>query len=332
MSTKTLATFTLIMSTILVMSSENWFSMWMGLEINMISFIPLMQEKKNYNIPESMMMYFLIQSLGSIMFIFTIITTPIMVINEMSMSKEMMIIISMSMMMKMGVAPMHMWFINIMSKISWMSCMMIMTWQKIAPMWILTNLNQNSMIINTCAMMSAVMGAIGGINQTSVKKIMAFSSVNHLGWMIICMKYNNEMWMKYLMIYSIMVVMLTKMFFNNSINYMNQMNLNLKNTMSKMNIIIMMMSLGGLPPFLGFLPKWIVISTMMKEGSMVIMMILLLTSMINMFYYMRMTAPIIMSWNTMNKWNLKSGEKKIENLIMIMMNLSLPITSMLSMI
>nr|YP_009692491.1 NADH dehydrogenase subunit 2 [Limnogonus intermedius]QEH58916.1 NADH dehydrogenase subunit 2 [Limnogonus intermedius] len=332
MSTKMMATMTLIMSTIMVMSSENWFSMWMGLEINMISFIPLMEEKKNYNSPQAKMTYFLIQSLGSILFIFTIITTPIMIINEKSMTSTMMIIITMSMMMKMGMAPMHMWFVNIMAKMSWSSCMMIMTWQKIAPMWIMTNFNQNSMVINMCATTSALMGAIGGLNQTSIKKIMAFSSVNHLGWMLMCLKYNNEMWMKYLMIYSVMIIMLTKMFDKNSINFINQMNMNLKTSMSKINIIIMMMSLGGLPPFLGFLPKWIVISTLMNEGSMTILMILLFSSMVTLFYYMRMSAPIMMSWKTMNKWNLNWIEMKTQNLIMLMMNLSLPMASMLSLI
>nr|YP_009692478.1 NADH dehydrogenase subunit 2 [Limnogonus poissoni]QEH58890.1 NADH dehydrogenase subunit 2 [Limnogonus poissoni]QEH58904.1 NADH dehydrogenase subunit 2 [Limnogonus poissoni] len=327
-----MATSTLIMSTLMVISSENWFSMWMGLEINMISFIPMMQESKNYNSPEAMMIYFLTQSLGSIMLIFTIITTPIIMINDMSMNKEMMILITMSMMMKMGMAPVHMWFVNIMSKMTWKTCMIIMTWQKIAPLWIMTNLNQNSVVINMCATISAITGAIGGINQTSMKKIMAFSSINHLGWMVICLKYNNEMWIKYLIIYSIMVIMLTKMFYNNSINYINQMNLNLKNSMSKINIITMMMSLGGLPPFLGFLPKWIVISTMMNEGSMVVISLLLLSSMITLFYYMRLTAPMIMMWNTMNKWNFMLNEKKTQNFSMILINLLLPLTSTLSLI
>nr|ALQ12060.1 NADH dehydrogenase subunit 2 [Aquarius elongatus] len=331
-STKTMALVTLIMSTIMVLSSENWFSMWMGLEINMLSFIPLMEESKKYKSSESKMMYFLIQSLSSIVFLFMIIMNPMMMMNEMFTEKINTIIITMTMMMKMGVAPMHMWFINIMEKISWNNCLILMSWQKIAPMFILSNIQNNNTIINMCAIMSSVIGAIGGINQTSMQKIMAFSSVNHLGWMIICLNFDNEMWMKYLIIYSIMITTMTMTFNKNSINFINQMNMNTKNNMEKMNIMIMFLSLGGLPPFIGFLPKWIVIQSMINEGSMTTIMILMFTSMITLFYYMRMMSPMIMSFNIMNKWNIKNNNMKNFNMIKMMINLALPLTMMMNMI
>nr|UJG45345.1 NADH dehydrogenase subunit 2 [Aquarius najas] len=331
-STKMMALFTLILSTIMIMSSENWFSMWMGLEINMLSFIPLMEKSKNYKSSESKMMYFLIQSLSSIMFLFMIITTPMMMINEIIMNKMNIIILTMSMMMKLGVAPLHMWFINIMNKISWNNCLILMTWQKMGPMLILSNIQNNNMVINMCAIMSAMIGAIGGINQTSMKKIMAFSSVNHLGWMILCLNYDNEMWIKYLMIYSIMIIMLTTTFNKNSINFINQMNMMTKNNTEKINIMIMFLSLGGLPPFIGFLPKWIVIQSSIYEGSMTTIMILMFTSMVTLFYYMRMMSPIIMNFNMMNKWNNKNNNLKNFNMFKMMINLSLPLTMMMNMI
>uniref|UniRef100_C5HIM4 NADH-ubiquinone oxidoreductase chain 2 n=1 Tax=Aquarius paludum TaxID=95691 RepID=C5HIM4_AQUPA len=332
LSTKTMALMTLIMSTIMVLSSENWFSMWMGLEINMLSFIPLMEESKKHKSSEAKMMYFLIQSLSSIMFLFMIITNPMMMMNEMITEKITIIMMTMSMMMKMGVAPLHMWFINIMNKISWNNCLILMSWQKIAPMFILSNIYNNNMIINICAIMSSMIGAIGGINQTSMQKIMAFSSVNHLGWMIICLNFDNEMWIKYLIIYSIMITMLTTMFNKNSINFINQMNMNTKNNMEKMNIMIMFLSLGGLPPFIGFLPKWIVIQSMINEGSMTTIMILMFTSMVTLFYYMRMMSPMIMSFNTMNKWNIKNNNLKNFNMFSMTINLALPLTMIMNMI
>nr|UJG45436.1 NADH dehydrogenase subunit 2 [Gerris gibbifer] len=331
-STKMMALITLILSTILVMSSENWFSMWMGLEINMLSFIPLMEMGKNYKSSESKMMYFLIQSMSSIMFLFMIIMTPMMMINEININKITIMVITMSMMMKLGIAPMHMWFINIMNKISWNNCLILMTWQKMAPMFILSNMQNNNMIVNMCAMMSAMIGAIGGINQTSMQKIMAFSSVNHLGWMLICLNFDNEMWMKYLMIYSIMIIMLTTTFNKKSINYINQMNMNMNNNTEKINTMIMFLSLGGLPPFIGFLPKWIVIQSMISQGSMTMIMILMFSSMITLFYYIRMMSPVIMNFNLMNKWNLKSNNLKNFNMLKMMINLSLPLTMIMNMI
>nr|YP_009560650.1 NADH dehydrogenase subunit 2 [Gigantometra gigas]AZZ73255.1 NADH dehydrogenase subunit 2 [Gigantometra gigas]AZZ73268.1 NADH dehydrogenase subunit 2 [Gigantometra gigas] len=331
-STKTMALSTTMLSTMTIMSSENWLSMWMGLEINMLSFIPLMEKEKNYKTSEAKMMYFLIQSMSSIMFIFTIILTPMMMINENFNNQEMMMIITASMMMKLGAAPMHMWFINIMNKISWNNCLLLMTWQKIAPLYIMSNINQNFMIMNMCAMTSSLIGAIGGINQTSIHKIMAFSSVNHLGWLIICLKYDNEMWIKYMIIYMLIIMMMTKTFEKNSINFINQMNMNNKTFMEKMNFMILFLSLGGMPPFIGFLPKWIVVQSLIKESSMMIIMILMFTSMITLFFYMRMMSPMLMNYNTMNKWNIKNNNLKNFNMIKIMINFSLPLTMMMNMI
>nr|YP_011010420.1 NADH dehydrogenase subunit 2 [Metrocoris tenuicornis]WPW47035.1 NADH dehydrogenase subunit 2 [Metrocoris tenuicornis] len=329
-STKMLMTITLIMSTIMVISSENWFSMWMGLEINMMSFIPMMEKNNNYLSSESKMMYFLMQSMSSIMFIFMVIMNPLIMIKEKNTDNMIMNIITMSMMMKMGAAPIHMWFVNIMNKMNWNNCLIMMTWQKIAPMFILSNTIQNSKVITICSMLNAIIGAIGGINQTSIKKMMAFSSINHMGWMIMCMKFDNEMWMKYLMIYSIMMIMFINMMSKKSINYMNQMNLNLKTTTEKINMLIMMLSLGGLPPFIGFMPKWLVIQSMISTNSLFTTMILMMSSMITLFYYMRMITPIIMSNNMMNKWNNKNMNPKMNYMHMFIINMMLPITMIMN--
>nr|WQM87320.1 NADH dehydrogenase subunit 2 [Eurymetra natalensis] len=331
MSTKKLMIITMIMSTILVISSENWMSMWMGLEINMMSFIPLMEKSKDLMSSESKMMYFLIQSLGSILFMFTIITEPLIMISENMIEIISMNVISMSMMMKMGMAPMHAWFINIMNKLNWNNCLILMTWQKMAPMFILSNTIMNQITLNILSMTSVIIGAIGGINQTSIKKMMAFSSLNHLGWMTMCMKFDNEMWIKYLIIYSAMLTMILKFLSKKSIMYMNQMNMNLKTQMEKMNLIIMMLSLGGLPPFIGFIPKWMVIQSMINTKSTLIILILMMSSMITLFYYMRMVIPMILNFSNINKWNIKSINMNMMNKTSLIINTMLPLTMMINM-
>nr|YP_011010524.1 NADH dehydrogenase subunit 2 [Haloveloides sundaensis]WPW47165.1 NADH dehydrogenase subunit 2 [Haloveloides sundaensis] len=327
-STKIMALMTLILSTMIIISSENWFSMWMGLEINMLSFIPILKKEKSKNSSEAKMMYFLIQSLSSIVFLFTIIMTPTtMYLNQMNTS---MMLMNMAMFMKMGMAPMHMWFINMMNKISWDNCLILMTWQKIGPMFMLTNMNTSKMMIMIMAIFSAMVGAIGGINQTSMKKILAFSSVNHMGWMFICMKYDNEMWIKYLIIYSLLLVPLVMFLKKNSINYINQMTINMKSNMQKMNIIIMMMSIGGLPPFIGFLPKWMVIQSILPSNEMITILILMMTSMITLFYYIRMISPIIMMNSITQKWTMKTYEDKKMMTWNLLLNMMLPTTMMLN--
>nr|YP_010263932.1 NADH dehydrogenase subunit 2 [Halobates calyptus]UIG88082.1 NADH dehydrogenase subunit 2 [Halobates calyptus]UIG88194.1 NADH dehydrogenase subunit 2 [Halobates calyptus] len=330
-STKLMMLSTTVMSTLMVLSSENWFSMWMGLEINMLSFIPLMEDSKNLMSSESKMIYFIIQSMASMMFLFTIIMNPLIMINESMINHLSMSMITLSMCMKIGMAPMHLWFINIMKKLKWNNCMMLMTWQSIAPLYIMSNTNNNIFMINILAIMSALIGAIGGINQTSTKKIMAYSSINHLGWMTTCIIYDNETWMKYLIIYSLMILILTNSFKKKSINFINQMSMNMKTKTEKMSFIMMMLSLGGLPPFLGFLPKWLVIQSLMNNECKMTIIILMMTSMITLFYYMRMITPIIMMNNYINKWNMKSKNMKTTYMLNLMINMMLPITMIISM-
>nr|YP_011010121.1 NADH dehydrogenase subunit 2 [Halobates germanus]WPW46632.1 NADH dehydrogenase subunit 2 [Halobates germanus]WPW46645.1 NADH dehydrogenase subunit 2 [Halobates germanus] len=330
-STKLMMLSTTVMSTLMVLSSENWFSMWMGLEINMLSFIPLMEDSKNLMSSESKMIYFIIQSMASMMFLFTIIMNPLIMINENMINNLSMSIITLSMCMKIGMAPMHLWFINIMKKLKWNNCMMLMTWQSIAPLYVMSNTNNNIFMINVLAIMSALIGAIGGINQTSTKKIMAYSSINHLGWMTTCIIYNNETWMKYLIIYSLMILILTNSFKKKSINFINQMSMNMKTKTEKLSFIMMMLSLGGLPPFLGFLPKWLVIQSLMNNECKMTVFILMMTSMITLFYYMRMITPIIMMNNYINKWNVKSKNMKTTYMLNLMINMMLPVTMIISM-
>nr|YP_011010550.1 NADH dehydrogenase subunit 2 [Halovelia lannae]WPW47191.1 NADH dehydrogenase subunit 2 [Halovelia lannae] len=329
MHTKIMAMITLILSTIMVISSENWLSMWMGLEINMMSFIPLMEKMKNKKSSEAKMMYFLIQSISSMTFLFMIIINSKIMINE-NLEKLSTIMMNMSMIMKMGMAPMNLWFINIMNKMSWNNCLMLMTWQKIAPMFVMSNMYMPKMMIMIITMMNAIIGAIGGLNQTSIMKIMAFSSVNHMSWMFICMKYSNEMWIKYLIIYTMMLTPMILFFKMNSIHHINQMNMNIKTKTQKINIIIMMMSMGGLPPFIGFYPKWMVIQSIMMNENMITMLILMFSSMITLFYYMRIISPTIMMNSTNQKWIMKTNESKEIMMMNMITNLMLPLTLILN--
>nr|WPW47386.1 NADH dehydrogenase subunit 2 [Asclepios apicalis] len=330
-STKMIMIITTMMSTIIVLSSENWFSMWMGLEINMMSFIPMMEKEKNMLSSESKMIYFIIQSMASMIFMFMIIMNPMIMIKENLINNMSMTMITLSMGMKLGMAPMHLWFINIMKKLKWNNCMILMTWQKIAPLYVMSNTLSNNNIMTVMSIMSAMIGAIGGINQTSIKSIMAYSSINHLGWITICLSHDNETWMKYLIIYSMMIFIMTKFMEKKSINFINQMNINLKTKTEKMNLMIMMLSLGGLPPFIGFLPKWLVIQSLMNNDCKISILILMMSSMITLFYYMRMITPMLMMNNYINKWNIKSKNMKKTTLINFLINMMLPITMIINM-
>nr|AND96001.1 NADH deshydrogenase subunit 2 [Onthophagus damaki] len=150
-------------------------------------------------------------------------------------------------------------------------------------------------IIIFCAIISGIMG----MNQTNIRKILAFSSINHLSWMISSMLFFETIWMFYFFTYMIItfniIIILKKL----NIFHLNQLFSSLNNfPMIKFLFTLNFMSLGGLPPFLGFMPKWLTIQMMIKMNMFFISFMIILMTLITLFFYMRiMTLSMIMSTN-----------------------------------
>nr|YP_009040483.1 NADH dehydrogenase subunit 2 [Peirates arcuatus]AHF21744.1 NADH dehydrogenase subunit 2 [Peirates arcuatus] len=321
---KLLFIMTLITGTILVLSSETWFGMWMGLEMNMLSFIPIMFKNKSMKSAESCMIYFLVQSIGSILMLMLVLTNSSLMMLPYVADELVNTMLVFSMAIKLGIPPFHFWFPEIIKKMEWAESLILMTWQKIAPLTILSYLLSESKITPILIMTSVIIGALGGLNQTSIQKIMAFSSINHMGWMIACMMLNNTLWITYLLIYSIIVIMMIYIFNKYSTFYINQLTLFSSNFSEKMLIIILFLSLGGLPPFLGFLPKWMVIQTMITSNTFPTLIIMILSSLITLFYYLRLISSSLMINSPSWKWTTLSSIQPKWSTFMILLNLTLP--------
>nr|YP_009485617.1 NADH dehydrogenase subunit 2 [Inara alboguttata]AVZ00753.1 NADH dehydrogenase subunit 2 [Inara alboguttata] len=320
----------MILGTFLTLSSETWLSMWIGLEMNLIAFIPILYKLKNLNTSESCMIYFLIQSLGSILMLVSILSNSLIMVSNTMIDLLLNSMLLFSMFIKLGVPPFHFWLPEILEKMNWTNCMIMMTWQKIAPLTILSFLVEKSSLIPIIIIMSTLVGAIGGLNQTSIRKIMGYSSISHMGWMIACMKFSNEMWIMYLMIYSAILAMLIYMFHSLSSFSINQFMMTSPSFSEKLSVIILFMSLGGLPPFLGFLPKWMVIQNMIMSNSYTTLMIMIMSILITLFYYLRLVSTVLLLSNSSNKWssNIKSNSNTLTTIITI--NMILPVISTLS--
>nr|AFI23461.1 NADH dehydrogenase subunit 2 [Hypselosoma matsumurae] len=319
-----------MMGIIITMSSNNWFSMWMGMEINLMGFLPLMLEEKNSLSPEAIMIYFLIQSLMSILFMMIILISSISIMSTLFMDKFTKMIVTTSMLMKMGVPPFHFWFLMIMNKIEWKMCIMLMTIQKLNPLIILSSIiYQEKYLILIMSMMSTIVGAIGGMNQSSLKMIMAYSSINHSGWMMSCLLFNNQLWLMYMIIYAMMITPIFMYMNYNSLNFLMQLMMNSK-IKENMVFSMSMMSMGGMPPMLGFINKMIVIQEMMKNGMIMIMLIMIMMSVIILFYYSRIMMITIINKSMNQSWNMKM--KAFNTKWILMLNLIMPIFTVLNLL
>nr|UKG18975.1 NADH dehydrogenase subunit 2 [Dendrolimus punctatus] len=299
-SNKMFFMFILIFSTLISISSNSWFGCWIGLEINLLSFIPLISNSNNLLMSEASLKYFLTQSIASINLLFSILMKMILLKNF-DLNNFLSIMINSSLLMKMGSAPFHFWFPNIVEGLSWFNNFILMSWQKITPMILLSYyMNNNFLLI--MMMINIMIGAIGGLNQTSLRKLMAYSSINNLGWMIFAITISENLWIFYFTTYSFLISIMIFMFYNLNMFFINQLFINNMNSMIKINLFINFLSLGGLPPFIGFLPKWIIINFLINNKMFLLSFIFIMMSLIMLFFYIRIIYSSLMFNYIKMKW------------------------------
>nr|YP_009131534.1 NADH dehydrogenase subunit 2 [Parnassius epaphus]AIV00497.1 NADH dehydrogenase subunit 2 [Parnassius epaphus] len=317
--------FILFFSTLISISANSWLGCWIGLEINLLSFIPLISNSKNLLSSEAALKYFLTQSIASINFLFSILLKMIMLKNF-AINNLISILINSSMLMKMGSTPFHFWFPNIIEGWSGFNCFILMTWQKISPM-ILLSYYMNYNFLMFIMIFNVIVGTMGGINQTSLRKLMSFSSINNLGWMLVALMMTENLWIFYLMMYSFLISIMCFFFNMMNIYYINQLFImNMKFSL-KMFLLINFLSLGGLPPFLGFFPKWIIINFLIVNKLFIISFIFIMMSLIMLFFYIRIMYSSIM----FNYLKMKWFKNFMKNYLLLIMN-TLSMISLLGMI
>nr|QWB85883.1 NADH dehydrogenase subunit 2 [Sachalinobia koltzei] len=290
---------TLILGTLIAISSYSWMSMWIGLEINLLSFIPLLNSNKNIFPSESALKYFITQVLASTILLFSII----MILNLKEFFPQkfnfMFLIMNSALLTKLGAAPFHAWFPEVMEGLNWNNCLILLTWQKIAPMILLMFNLKMTLFLSCIIIFSSMISGILGFNQISLRKIMAYSSINHIGWMIASMLNFQSIWLIYFFIYSIITLNIILIFKKLNIFFLKQLlnSLNFSKLL-KFFFILNFLSLGGLPPFLGFFPKWLTINYLIQNNYLIISFFLIMFTLITLFFYLRITfSSMILNTN-----------------------------------
>nr|QWS05458.1 NADH dehydrogenase subunit 2 [Zecheuna tonkinensis] len=314
--TKTTMISTMIMSTMASLSSNNFIFSWMMMEINMISFLPIMT--KSNKMKDQTMKYFIIQSMASSMMLMSMlmnscIETPI----------NTSIMMMTSMLMKLGLIPFHIWMPMIMNSMTWENCMMMTTIQKIIPIMLSSQMLSTKMT-SLPMIMSLMIAPMSAMKQLSMKKIMAFSSITNTPWMIMSMTNSKNQFMMFFMIYSTITIMIMKKFKKMNMMYVNQ--INMTKIKEKVSILILWMSMSGMPPTTGFIPKWFILQSTMS-WTMTLSTTMIMSSMLTTFMYIKMISPMIMI-SSQTKKKIKKN-KKDKDLSIILNMIGLPMMLMM---
>nr|BBA31742.1 NADH dehydrogenase subunit 2 [Mus musculus]BBA31744.1 NADH dehydrogenase subunit 2 [Mus musculus]BCG29019.1 NADH dehydrogenase subunit 2 [Mus musculus]BEK71930.1 NADH dehydrogenase subunit 2 [Mus musculus] len=286
--------FTIFLGPMITMSSTNLMLMWVGLEFSLLAIIPMLINKKNPRSTEAATKYFVTQATASMIILLAIVLNYKQLGTWMFQQQTNGLILNMTLMalsMKLGLAPFHFWLPEVTQGIPLHMGLILLTWQKIAPLSILIQIYPllNSTIILMLAITSIFMGAWGGLNQTQMRKIMAYSSIAHMGWMLAILPYNPSLTLLNLMIYIILTVPMFMALMLNSSMTINSISLLWNKTPAMLTMIsLMLLSLGGLPPLTGFLPKWIIITELMKNNCLIMATLMAMMALLNLFFYTRL--------------------------------------------
>ncbi len=297
--------FTLITGTIIAISANSWFTSWLGLEINLISIIPLILSELNTKITEASIKYFLSQAIASILLIFGVRVK--FLTQEFLNLETLEIILISALLLKAGLAPFHFWFPQVRIALNWLQCILIFTWQKIAPLILLTSMRLKTTL--TARAFSALVGALGGLNQKNIKLILTYSSISHRAWIIVACVSNFKAWIIYFIIYTFLSLSIIIFLFLNQIYTINNIYSNEDSFFNKRILSLNLLSLGGLPPLLGFSAKLRIIIISLKLNFLIIFIPLVIRSLISLFFYFRVIySNFIFSNPVLNKYRTPSSK------------------------
>nr|YP_009178438.1 NADH dehydrogenase subunit 2 [Prionailurus planiceps]AKE36222.1 NADH dehydrogenase subunit 2 [Prionailurus planiceps] len=333
---------TVISGTMIVMTTSHWFMVWIGFEMNLLAITPILMKKYNPRAMEAATKYFLTQATASMILMMGIIIN-LLHSGQWTVSKDLnpmaSIMMTTALAMKLGLAPFHFWVPEVTQGVSMSSGLILLTWQKIAPLSILYQISPtiNPNLLLTMSIMSVMIGGWGGLNQTQLRKIMAYSSIAHMGWMTAIMMYNPTMMILNLTIYIIMTLTTFMLFMHNSTTTTSSLSQTWNKTpLITSLILVLMMSLGGLPPLSGFIPKWMIIQELTKNEMIMLPTLLAMTALLNLYFYMRLTYTTALTMfpsnnNMKMKWRFECTKKTTFLPILIVMStMMLPLAPMLS--
>nr|QBS36461.1 NADH dehydrogenase subunit 2 [Pitohui uropygialis nigripectus] len=337
---KLIFTTSLLLGTTITISSNHWVMAWAGLEINTLAILPLISKTHHPRAIEAATKYFLVQAAASALVLFSSMTNAWQTgqwdITQLTHPTSCLILTT-AISIKLGLVPFHFWFPEVLQGASLTTGLLLSTVMKFPPMTLLfmTSPSLNPTLLTTLAILSTALGGWMGLNQTQIRKIMAFSSISHLGWMAIILIYNPKLTLLNFYLYTLMTATVFLTF--NSLKVLNLSTLMTAWTkMPTLSTILLLtlLSLAGLPPLTGFLPKWLIIQELTKQDMAPAATALSLLSLLGLFFYLRLAycATITLPPHTTNHMKLWHHDKPVSTSIAILTTMSimlLPLSPMI---
>nr|YP_009344317.1 NADH dehydrogenase subunit 2 [Salmacis sphaeroides]APT42072.1 NADH dehydrogenase subunit 2 [Salmacis sphaeroides] len=289
---------TILLGTFIVVTSQNWFIIWIGLEISTLALVPLLCSSFSPRNIEATIKYFLIQALSAALLlngamIQAWLTGSWSILDPTN--NVTMLCITIALAFKVGLAPCHFWFPDVLQGLPFLQGLIVATWQKIAPLVLIFSLSSNifSVLLINAGLISIIIGGWGGLNQTQTRKILAFSSIANMGWIVITSFYSTQGAIIMLIIYLLIntaIFLILDLLTISSLGHLNNVA-----QLSPISIILttlLILSLGGLPPLTGFMLKFTSLYFLISNNFIVLSSLMIAGSLLSLFFYLRISFNV----------------------------------------
>nr|ABR28131.1 NADH dehydrogenase subunit 2 [Onychognathus walleri] len=331
----------LLLGSTITISSNHWIMAWTGLEINTLAILPLISKSHHPRAIEAATKYFLVQAAASTLILFSGMTNAWYNgqwdITQLACPTSS-VILTAAIAMKLGLVPFHFWFPEVLQGCSLTIGLLLSTAMKFPPITLLymTSQSLNPTLLTTMAILSAALGGWTGLNQTQTRKILAFSSISHLGWMAIIIIYSPKLALLNFYLYAMMTA--TVFLILNTIKTLKLSTLMTtwaKTPSLSAVLMLTLLSLAGLPPLTGFLPKWLIIQELVNQEMAPTATIIALLSLLSLFFYLRLAycATITLpphTTNHMKQWYINKPTNTSVAILSTMSIALLPISPMIT--
>ena len=154
------------------------------------------------------------------------------------------------------------------------------------------------------AMLTMTVGNVVAISQTNIKRMLAYSSIAHAGYVLIGLAAANDdgisSAMLYLLVYCVMnigafgAIILAKTEDGESLMISDYAGLGIRKPLLAMFMTVMLLSLAGFPPTAGFVGKFYIFKSAVGAGHIWLVIIGAINTAISAFYYLRVVVTMYM--------------------------------------
>lgn len=312
--------FLLALGTFIILCSTNWFTIYLGLECQSFSLFVLIA-KRRYSLKavESALKYFMMTGITSAIFLLGIvmlwsdiqsldIANTFCSFSWFSNLGICFILIALSF--KLGLVPYHVWVLDVYEGSPWSLILWISTLPKISIFIVLIKCNFNETLLLWLGVLSILIGSIGALNQTKLKRIFGYSSIAHMGFVVVAWSMWSSIHLQagliYLILYFInnLGILLLFLLYPNPLRYISDLS-----PWGRCShwwgwvFLIFLFSLAGIPPLAGFLGKWGVFYVLVEHQNYGALMLILLGTIISVGYYVRLAQHVyIQQWSSFYVW------------------------------